>query len=132
MILQACGQITFANARDLLTRAVDRGAPSDEALVLLDRLDRLDGVGFDAPVYQRSAPARPSPVTALSPTARRPLRWLIAGIVAVAAAIAVMLGGAPVLSWMIDVPPVLVPTAHPEPLARLRAGRHAEPRRAFQ
>ena len=109
-----------ANARDLLTRAVDRGAPSDEALVLLDRLDRLDGVGFDAPVYQRSAPVRPWPVTALSPTVRRPLRWLIAGIVVVAAATAVMLGGAPVLSWMIDVPPVLVPTAQPEPLPIVR------------
>ena len=110
-----------ANARDLLTRAVDRGAPSDEALVLLDRLDRLDGVGFDAPVYQRSAPARPSPVTALSPAARRPLRWLIAGVVVVAAATAVLLGGAPVLSWMIDVSPVLVPTAQPaEPLPIVR------------
>jgi len=111
-----------ANARDLLTRALDGGAPSDEALVLLDRLDRLDGVGFDAPVYQRSVPARTLPATALSPTVRRPLRWLIAGTVVVAAATAVTLGGAPVLSWMIDVPPALVPTAQPaEPLPIVRA-----------
>ena len=110
-----------AKARDLLTRALDRGAPSDEALVLLDRLDRLDGVGFDAPVSQRSVPARTSPVTALSPTGRRPLRWLIVGTVVVAAATAVTLGGAPVLSWMIDVPPALVPTAQPaEPLPIVR------------
>ena len=111
----------IAIARDLLTRAVDRGAPSDEALVLLDRLDRLDGVGFDAPSYQRSAPVRPAPVTALSPTARSPLRWLIAGAIVVATATAIMLGGAPVLSWMIDVPTAVPPTAQAaEPLPIVR------------
>jgi hypothetical protein len=110
-----------ANARDLLTRAVDRGAPSDEALVLLDRLDRLDGVGFDAPPYHRSAPARPSSVAALSPTARRPLHWLIAGTVIVVASTAVMLGGAPVLSWMIDVPAVPPTAQAAEPLPIVRA-----------
>jgi tetratricopeptide (TPR) repeat protein len=111
----------IASARDLLTRAVDRGAPSDEALVLLDRLDRLDGVGFDAPSYQRSAPVRPAPVTALSPTARSPLRWLIAGAIVAATATAIMLGGAPVLSWMIDVPAAVPPTAQAaEPLPIVR------------
>jgi hypothetical protein len=45
---------------------------------------------------------------------------LIAGAVVVAAATAVTLGGAPVLSWMIDVPPILVPTAQPEPLPIVR------------
>lgn len=110
-----------ANARDLLTRAVDRGAPNDEALVLLDRLDRLDGVGFDAPSYQRSAPARPTPVAAFSPAGRSPLRWLIAGSIVVAAAAAVMLGGAPVLSWMIDMPAAVPPTVQPaEPLPIVR------------
>lgn len=111
----------IASARDLLTRAVDRGAPSDEALVLLDRLDRLDGVGFDAPSYPRSAPVRPAPVTALSPTARSPLRWLIAGAIVVATAAAIMLSGAPVLSWMIDVPTAMPPTAQAaEPLPIVR------------
>jgi tetratricopeptide (TPR) repeat protein len=112
----------IANARDLLTRAVDRGAPSDEALVLLERLDRLDGVGFDAPSYQRSTPARPSPVAALAPAARSPLRWLIAGAIVVAAAGAVILGGAPLLSWMVDVPDAVSPptaqAAEPLPIVR--------------
>jgi hypothetical protein len=93
-----------ANARDLLTRAVDQGAPSDEALVLLDRLDRLEGVGFDAPLYRRASPARPSAATALSPAGRRPLRWVIAGIVVVTVVAAVVFGGAPALSWMTEVP----------------------------
>src|SRR2546423_4659883 len=42
------------NARDLLTRAVEQGAPSDEALVLLERMDRLEGTGFAAPVHRRT------------------------------------------------------------------------------
>jgi hypothetical protein len=111
-----------ANARDLLTRAVDQGAPSDEALVLLDHLDRFEGVGFDAPLYHSPSPRRPSVVTAISPTARQPLRWLIVGIIVVAVAAGVVLGGAPALSWMID-PPSTVPqaaqtAAEPLPIVR--------------
>ena len=110
-----------ANARDLLTRAVDQGAPSDEALVLLDRLDRLDGVGFDTPLPHGTSAVRPSPVAALSPTARRPIHWVIVGTV-VAAATAVMLGGASVLGWLIDVPAAVPPAAQTaaEPLQIVR------------
>src|SRR6185295_7971925 len=43
-------------ARALLTRAVEQGAPSDEALVLLERMDRLEGTGFDTPVHRRPQP----------------------------------------------------------------------------
>ena len=110
-----------ANARDLLTRAVDQGAPSDEALVLLERLDRLDGVGFDAPLHRGVTRARPSSLPAGSPVARRRLRWVIAGLMVAAVAAAVVLGGAPALSWMIDVPD-LVPQAaliaEPLPIVR--------------
>jgi len=108
-------------ARDLLTRAVDQGAPSDEALVLLERLDRLDGVGFDAPLHHGVSRARPSALPALSPAARHPWRWVIAGLMVVAVAAAVVLGGAPVLSWMIDVPnvaPQAALTAEPLPIVR--------------
>jgi hypothetical protein len=110
-----------ANARDLLTRAVDQGAPSDEALVLLDRLDRLDGVGFDAPLYHGVSRARPSAVPALSPAARHPWRWVIAGLALVAVAAAVVLGGAPALSWMVDVPsvpPQVAQAVDPLPIVR--------------
>ena len=41
------------NARDLLKRAVDQGAPSDEALVLLERLERMEGSGFNAPLPRK-------------------------------------------------------------------------------
>jgi hypothetical protein len=111
-----------ANARDLLTRAVDRGAPSDEALVLLGRLDRLEGVGFDAPLYHGASPVRPSISSALPPAVRRPVRWVIGGIAVVAVAAAVVLGGAPALSWMIEVPAatprVAQTAAEPLPIVR--------------
>src|SRR5258705_7773701 len=45
-------------ARELLTRAVEQGAPSDEALVLLDRMNRLEGTGFDTVVHRKAVPAR--------------------------------------------------------------------------
>jgi len=115
-----------ANARDLLTRAVDQGAPSDEALVLLDRLDRLDGVGFDAPLYHGAPPARPSAAAPRSPTARRPWRWvvaaIVAAIVAAGAVTAAVFAGAPVLSWMVDVPAATPPAARTaaEPLPIVR------------
>jgi hypothetical protein len=46
---------------------------------------------------------------------------LIAGSIVVAAAAAVMLGAAPVLSWMIDMPAAVPPTVQPaEPLPIVR------------
>ena len=60
-------------ARDLLTRAVEQGAPSDEALVLLERMDRLEGTGFDAPLDRRTLPARRVVVHATLP--RRGRTW---------------------------------------------------------
>ena len=97
-------------ARDLLTRAVERGS-SDEALVLLDRLDRLDSVGFDAPLRPSMAPARSSAALAPSPPARHPWRWAAAGLVASIVAVTAALGGAPALSWMLDVPATAPPSA---------------------
>jgi tetratricopeptide (TPR) repeat protein len=109
-----------AGARDLLTRAVDRGA-SDEALVLLDRLDRLDGVGFDARLHPGAPPARPFAAPAPSPSARHPWRWVMAGVIVTVIATAAALGGAPALSWMIDVPstaPLTALAAEPLPIVR--------------
>ncbi len=110
------------NARDLLTRAVDQGAPSDEALVLLDRLDRFEGTGFDAPLYHHASTTRPSAASTPPAATRRPLRWLAAGVLVVAVGAAVVLGGAPALSWMLEVPAVapqtVQPAADPLPIVR--------------
>src|SRR6267142_1775518 len=73
------------SARDLLTRAVDRGAPSDEALLLLDRLDRFEGTGFDAPLYHSVSTKGPPAESAQPVVTRRPLRWVAAGVVVIAA-----------------------------------------------
>lgn len=110
-----------ARARELLTKAVDQGAPSDEALVLLNRLDRFEGVGFDAPLYHSGSPARTVAAAMRSPAARHPWKWAVAGTAVLLAAAAVALGGAPVLSWMMDVPGAAtqtVPTADPLPIVR--------------
>jgi Flp pilus assembly protein TadB len=109
-----------ANARELLTRAVERGAPQDEALALLDRLDRLDGVGFDAPSHPRTGSGRPSAAVLLAPGARHPLHWVVAGAVVIAGVTIVMLGGATVLSWLIDVPAPARTTQAEEPLPIVR------------
>src|SRR5262245_8974387 len=62
-------------ARDLLTQAVDQGGPSDEALVLLNRLERFEGAGFDAaPAYHSPSAVRPVAVVTQTPR-RQHVRW---------------------------------------------------------
>jgi tetratricopeptide (TPR) repeat protein len=108
-------------ARDLLTRAVDQGAPSDEALVLLDRLDRLEGTGFDAPIDRRLIPARTVARRAEARQRGRRWPWVVAAVVVAGAGAAVYYGAAPALSWLADVP-AAQPAAQvaPEPLPMVR------------
>jgi tetratricopeptide (TPR) repeat protein len=84
-------------ARDLLTRAVAQGGPSDTALTFLDRLSRADGPA----AVERTAPgsARPGGAAAATP---RPTRWVstlaMAGVV-----VAVVLAGTLwAVSWFTD------------------------------
>src|SRR5678815_2788408 len=81
-------------ARDLLTRAVDQGAPSDQALVLLGRMEQLEGTGFDLPLQRKRLPARRVANDPISPARRRPWPWIAAGIGLVALAGAVYCGAA--------------------------------------
>ncbi len=108
-------------ARDLLTRAVDQGAPSDEALVLLDRLHRLEGTGFDAPIDRRLLPARKVARRAEARQRGRRWPWVVAAVVVAGAGAAVFYGAAPALSWLADVP-AAQPAAQvaPEPLPMVR------------
>ena len=108
-------------ARDLLTRAVEQGAPSDEALVLLDRMERLEGSGFDTAVHRRPATSRGVTEHALSGR-----RWSRTQVVLFAAAVAAVglgmyYGAAPALSWLADVPastPAAQASADPLPVVR--------------
>ena len=111
------------SARELLTRAVDQGATNDEALVLLDRIGRLEGAGFDAPLHRRVTPARR--VFEQSPSAERPRRWpwAVGALLGVCIGVAVYYGAAPALSWLSDVPAgsqAAAPVA-PEPLPMVRS-----------
>lgn len=92
-------------ARDLLTRAVEQGAPSDEALVLLERIARLEGTGFDAPLYRRPVPARGVADHAAPPRGGRTWPWALAALAFAGLGVAVYVGAAPALSWLADVAP---------------------------
>jgi len=108
-------------ARDLLTRAVDQGAPSDEALVLLDRMDRLEGSGFDAPLHRRILPRRRVPDAAAAPRGTRSWPWVLGAFVLAGAGAAVYYGAAPALAWLVDVPAAPQPVqVAPEPLPIVR------------
>ena len=92
-------------ARDLLTRAVEQGAPSDEALVLLERMNRLEGTGFDATLYRRALPTRRVVVHASLPRPGRTWPWVVAVLALAAVGAGVYFGAAPALSWLVAVPP---------------------------
>ena len=104
-------------ARDLLTRAVDQGAPSDEALVLLARMERLEGTGFDAPLHRRRVPTRRAADEPTSPTPRRTWPWVAAVLALVVLSAAVYFGASPALSWLVDVPAAARPVAQTAPEA---------------
>jgi tetratricopeptide (TPR) repeat protein len=92
-------------ARDLLTRAVEQGAPSDEALVLLERMDRLEGTGFDATQYRRTLPARRVVDHAIVPRGGRTWPWAVAALTLAVVGAAVYFGAAPAVSWLVNVSP---------------------------
>ena len=109
------------NARDLLKRAVDQGAPSDEALVLLERLDRMEGSGFNAPLPRKPVARRHAARITGSPEVRRRWTWVVGAVAAAALIAAVVLGAAPALSWLADVPAASSTTqAQAEPLPIVR------------
>jgi hypothetical protein len=101
---------------------VDQGAPSDEALVLLERLERLEGSGFNAPMPRKYRPARRTAAIANSPAARRRWIWMVAATAAAILIGALVFGAAPALSWLADVPGASTVTQAPaEPLPVVRA-----------
>ncbi len=109
-------------ARDLLTRAVDQGAPSDQALVLLERMDRLEGTGFDAPLHRKTFPAPRVAERPIPPGARWTWQWAIAALVTLSTGGAIFFGATPALSWLADVPAAtrtsVQITAEPLPIVR--------------
>ena len=114
-------------ARDFLTRAADQG--SDTAHVFLDRLNR---VGAGAVVDD----ARPGPGTMRRPltTVRMPLAprqrgWIAAGVAAAAVAVAMVVGGLPIGTWLSElqrtVPASVAAPLVEEPLPVVRGSETA-------
>ena len=107
-------------ARDLLTRAVTEG--SDTAHVFLDRLDRMGGSAVLNDPRSDALPVRPLVVAARTAIPRR-TGWIAASIAAVVVAVAMLVGGLPIGTWLSELqgPPealIQAPPADPLPLIR--------------
>ena len=110
-------------ARQLLTSAVEHGAASEEAIALLERLDRLELAARAQAATASAGVIRPSPEQpADAPGPQRPSRlaWIATGVfagLAVAALAAWLWTGA--RGWWVAEPAVRIPAAaqaDPEPL----------------
>jgi hypothetical protein len=110
-------------ARDLLTRAGAQG--SDTAHIFLDRLDRVAATPVAAELRLEPLPARPA---ASRPRVTMPPKrtgWAAAALFAVVVAVAMLVGGLPIGSWLSElevVPPApAAQTLSDEPVPVVRA-----------
>lgn len=109
--LQAFDEGDVDRARGLLTAAVERGAPHEQALPVLHRIGLLDVGAIDAPARTRaSARAAARPAT----PARRVWPWLAVLATVIAGALAVVLSledtaPAPLTPAAVDRVPAVVP-----------------------
>ena len=110
-------------ARQLLSTAVERGAHTDEALALLERLDRLEAAAVRSPLIGGPAGEnRPSlPVPAPRSAVRTRVKWIAAGVACgfVAGAFGLALLWSRGIQW--------VPTIGPPSTPPLMAQPPAEP-----
>ena len=134
--VEAFGRGDVVAARRLLMSAVDRGAATEEALALLDRLNRLEaaGAGSLTRLENTSSPVLDVPVDA-SDVAPSRVRWVAAGVVGgvVVAAATTWLWFRGADAWLVqpttpspgavtqDAEPLPVPAASEASLARARA-----------
>jgi hypothetical protein len=109
-------------ARDLLTRAVDRG--SDTAHVFLDRLSRVGTPESAADVRAVPLPRSSMPIRGMTQEPRR-LRWLVAGVGAAVVGAVMLIGGLPIGTWLSELqgtaPPAVTISPAVEPLPVVRA-----------
>ena len=137
--VEAFGRGDIAAARGLLTSAVERGAASDEALALLERLHRLEpagGAALTARVARADAAPRARADVVPGITDPHPSRWkwvaagVAAGVFAAAAGASLYYRGADL--WLspaataraaviLDTEPLPVPAASEVALARARS-----------
>src|SRR4051794_10131796 len=102
-------------ARRLLQAAIDGGAPSEEALAVLDRLNRLEPTPAPA-ATPSSSPTRRDRVRQVADGAARSERGLRASAIAIASAAIVVTGlaaGAGLGCWRSVAPPAKTPPRSP-------------------
>lgn len=113
----------IGRARDLLTRAVERG--SDSADVFLDRLNRVGGSGSGADLRIDPLPARSIVRRRREAPPPRRKGWTTAALCALVVAAAMLLGGLPIGTWLSDLqvtpPAPSTQPANDEPLPVVRA-----------
>lgn len=107
----------LANARTLLTRAIDRGGHSDTAQLFLERLHRSETLQPGAV----PAPARPIPHRE-PPPARAVWSWLITAAVSAVLAGVILVAARPVASFVAELP-IAMPSAAPAPAEPLPIAR---------
>jgi len=134
--VEAFGRGDVVAARRLLMSAVDRGAATEEALALLDRLNRLEaaGAGSLTRLEKTSSPVLDVPVDGAAVAPSR-VRWVAAGVIAgvIVAAVSTWLRFRGADFWLVqsttpsasavtlDAEPLPVPAASEASLARARA-----------
>jgi hypothetical protein len=109
----------LAEARTLLTRAVDRGGHSDTAQLFLERLHRSEVVpGAPVPPPRHAAPrakAAPRPVW----------NWLVTAAVCAGLAALILVAARPVASFVAELP-IAMPAAAPAPADPLPVARPSD------
>ncbi len=106
-------------ARELLTRAVERGGPSDTALVFLQHLGRVEPTLL--PAREPSGSASAEPFARSSPPMTRS-GWVVTALASAAVAATILVAERPIASFVADLPvpaPVVAaPAAEPLPIVR--------------
>src|SRR5262249_37521809 len=119
-----------AEARELVTRAVEQGGAHDMALVFLERLNRLGMPPLPPSVVEtpRATPERRAAARAREgtyPASGRRRPWILGTLLLLATAVAVGLAGIPAGLWLADSPAVppgeRVPVLPEEPLPIARS-----------
>ena len=109
----------LAQARTLLTRAVDRGGHSDTAQLFLERLHRSDLLADVSPAPPRRVVPRPLPP---APAA---WSWLVTAAVCTGLAVVILIAARPVASFVAELP-IAMPAATPAPPERLPVARPSD------
>ena len=106
----------LAGARDLLSRAVEQGDPSDTALAFLQRLTRLETAAAAVDV---TAVVSPTSAAGKANTEPRRTNWVLTIAVSAAIALTILLLTRPVASWLAERPmntDVVAPPPDPLPM----------------